>query len=83
MREILRGDMAGLVSDFLLSESRSIPRFRRTEFLVSRNPSKGLKKKINIKKEGELTLTCTLMLLVTHCFVKILWHVSTSSDMKI
>lgn len=39
MREILRGDMAGLVSDFLLSESRSIPRFRRTEF-VSGNPSK-------------------------------------------
>lgn len=29
MREILRGDMAGLVSDFRLSESRSIPRFRR------------------------------------------------------
>lgn len=47
MREILRGDMAGLVSDFRLSESRSIPRFRRKQFLVSRNPSQD--SKINIK----------------------------------
>lgn len=37
-REILRGDMPGLVSDFLLSESRSIPRSKRREFPVSRNP---------------------------------------------
>lgn len=80
MREILRGDMAGLVSDFLLSESRSIPRFRTTEFLVSRNPSKDFK--INVKK-CELTPTCTLALLATHCFLKILWHISTSNDMKI
>lgn len=49
IREILRGDMAGLVSDFRLSESRSIPRFRRKQFLVSRNPYKD--SKINIKKK--------------------------------
>lgn len=29
IREILRGDMAGLASDFLLSESRSIPKIQR------------------------------------------------------
>lgn len=40
--------MAGLVSDFRLSESRSMPRIRRKQFLVSRNPSKD--SKINIKK---------------------------------
>lgn len=47
-REILRGDMAGLVSDFLLSESRSMPRSRRTEFSVSENHLKILK--INVRR---------------------------------
>lgn len=48
MREILRGDMAGLVSDFRLSESRRIPRFKGKQFLVSRNPSKD--STINIRR---------------------------------
>lgn len=59
MREILRGDMAGLVSDFRLSESRRIPRFKGKRFLVSRNPSKD--STINIRRWINTNLhSCTI-----------------------